>query len=87
MISDKLDKYEFKYIEEHETEVLKLFTEGKMIGVSTLYVVATEMDAQCQADYYKTVKSKGVKHRDSVAMLERCAEGVVIPTLFDMWEY
>jgi hypothetical protein len=80
-------RVEFEYIAKNETEAIKLLAEGKLVGIETLYTVATTMDSQCQVDYYQMVKAKGVKHADTRSLWNRCTNGFAIPTLFDDWSY
>jgi len=69
-------------IAENETESVLLLTEDKRIGLEKLHLVATRMGNQCQADYYKKVKAKGVKHDETEAIWNRCIEGQIPNTLF-----
>jgi len=74
-------------IANNETEVVLLFLEGKLIGLDMLHIVATEMDTTCQARYYKSVKVKGVKHKESVSIFESCISGKRELDLFDFCDY
>lgn len=66
-------------ISEKSTDVLLLFIEEKLIGVDTLYVVATQMDDKCQAEYFMVVKKHGVKSNEAISMYDRCSKGLDLP--------
>ncbi len=77
--------YEEQMVEiaKNETEVVLLLAEGKIVGIDTLHIVATQMGPNCQVDYYKSIKEKGVKNAESVSILERCTEGRETLSLLD----
>lgn len=69
-------------------DIVEMFVELKLVGIETLYVVATEMSLQEQIEYYRAIKKNGVKSDEAQFIMSRCKDGIKPPpTLFDFEEH
>lgn len=72
-------KTELLEISDSSTDILLLFIEEKLIGIDTLYVVATKMDDKCKMEYFMAVKKYGVKSNEAILIYDKCVSGLDLP--------
>jgi len=64
------------------TRAVRMLLQEKMVDIETLHEIATQMNEECQQEYYKAVKKSGVSHYSTREVWNKCIKGIDIPTLF-----